>query len=378
MLGATGEPQIGERLIVDREDAAGRAVFGRHVGDGAAIGHRKRGHALAVELDELPDHALLAKHLGDGEHQIGGGRALGHLAEEPEADDLRDEHAHRLTEHRRLGLDAADAPTEDAEAVDHRGVRIGSDEGVGIGNLFALDRAGEDHARQVLDVHLMHDAGAGRNGREVLERLLAPAKKLIALLVASELDVRVLEQRLFGAVHVDLHRVIDHELDGRERIDLPGLAAHGAHRVAHRGEVDHAWDTGEVLEQRARGRVGDLARGLCLCVPRRERGDVVGTHREPILVAEEVLEENLHRVRECARLGKLVVERVEAKNRVRLAVDVDSCLASERVCVARAHEGPVITPAEGEMRLRRRPAAWARQKRRPGECLCPAGEAAIH
>ena len=40
---------------------------------------------------------------------------------------------HRLAEHRRLGLDAADAPAQHAQAVDHRGVRVGADERVGVG-----------------------------------------------------------------------------------------------------------------------------------------------------------------------------------------------------------------------------------------------------
>ena len=47
----------------------------------------------------------------------------------PSDDRLRQKH--RLAEHRRLGLDAADAPSQHAEAVDHRGVRVGPDQGVG-------------------------------------------------------------------------------------------------------------------------------------------------------------------------------------------------------------------------------------------------------
>ena len=38
------------------------------------------------------------------------------------ADDVGGEEIHRLAEHRGFGLDAADAPGDDAEAVDHRGV----------------------------------------------------------------------------------------------------------------------------------------------------------------------------------------------------------------------------------------------------------------
>ncbi len=38
----------------------------------------------------------------------------------------------RLAEHGGLGLDAADAPAEHAQAVDHGGVRVGADERIGV------------------------------------------------------------------------------------------------------------------------------------------------------------------------------------------------------------------------------------------------------
>jgi hypothetical protein len=56
------------------------------------------------------------------------------LAGELEADHFRDQHGHRLAEHRRLRLDAADAPAEHGQAVDHRGVRVGADQRIGIGD----------------------------------------------------------------------------------------------------------------------------------------------------------------------------------------------------------------------------------------------------
>ena len=118
-------------------------------------------HARPEELDEHADDAALAQHLGDGEHEVGGGGALGQLAGELEAEHLRDQHRHRLAEHRRLGLDAADAPAEHAEAVDHRRVRVGPDERVGVGLQRALVRGlvGREHdARQVLEVDLVDDA----------------------------------------------------------------------------------------------------------------------------------------------------------------------------------------------------------------------------
>ncbi len=75
LFGAAGEAQVGQGLVVDREDGARRAVLGAHVADGRAVGQRDGRHAIAVELDERADDALAAQHLGDGEHQVGRGGA---------------------------------------------------------------------------------------------------------------------------------------------------------------------------------------------------------------------------------------------------------------------------------------------------------------
>ena len=138
LLGAAGKAQILQGFGVDREDAAGGSVLGGHVGDGGAIGEGQLGDAGAEELDELADDAVLAQSFGDGEDEVGGGGAFAQLAGEAEADDLRNEHGDGLAEHGGFGLDAADAPTEDAEAVDHGGVGVGADQGVGIGGDFAV------------------------------------------------------------------------------------------------------------------------------------------------------------------------------------------------------------------------------------------------
>jgi hypothetical protein len=105
---------------------------------------------------------------------------------------LRDQHRDGLAEHRGLGLDAADAPAENPEAVLHRGVRVGADAGVGVGDAIAVHH----DPGQVLDVHLVHDAGAGRDHLEPAERVLAPAQELEPLVVALELELHVPVERV--------------------------------------------------------------------------------------------------------------------------------------------------------------------------------------
>ena len=47
------------------------------------------------------------------------------------------------------------------EAVDHGGVAVGADHGVGIGDLAVLIRGGPDGLGEVFQIHLVADAGAG-------------------------------------------------------------------------------------------------------------------------------------------------------------------------------------------------------------------------
>ena len=80
LVAAPGEAAGSSGFLVDGEDAAGCAVFGRHVGDGRAIGERQVLQAGTKEFDEFADDAMLAQHLGDGEHEIGGGGAFAQAA----------------------------------------------------------------------------------------------------------------------------------------------------------------------------------------------------------------------------------------------------------------------------------------------------------
>ena len=92
---------------------------------------------------------------------------------------------------------------------------IGADQRVGVkrrrpGAVFV----NEHDARQVLQVHLVHDAGVGRHHLEIPKGILAPAQKDIPFFVPAKLQLGVALERLGGAEVIDLHRVIDHQFRG--------------------------------------------------------------------------------------------------------------------------------------------------------------------
>ena len=221
-----------------------------------------------------------------------------------EADDARDQHADRLAEHGRLGLDAADAPADDAEAVDHRGVRVGADAGVGVGDRRAVVVAREHHAGEVLDVDLVHDAGARGHDLEVVERALAPAQELVALAVALVLDLDVALEGLGRAEDVGDDGVVDDHLGRSERVDLGGVAAEVGHGLTHRGEVDDARHAGEVLHDHAGGRELDLLARLGVGVPAGQGLDVGLGDVGAVLGAQQRLEQHLQAEREGRRRAR--------------------------------------------------------------------------
>ncbi len=122
LFAAPTAAQVADGFVVDREKAHRRAVLRCHVGERRAVGHRQRSRALAEILDEGAHHLFAPQQFGHRQHQIGRRHAFAQAAAEFDADDVRSQEVDRLSEHRRLGLDAADAPADDADGIDHRGV----------------------------------------------------------------------------------------------------------------------------------------------------------------------------------------------------------------------------------------------------------------
>ena len=300
LLLARGRLEIRQRLLVDREEAAGRAIFRRHIGDGGAVLERQIAEPDAEKFHELADHAGAAQHLGDGQHQIGGGDAVLELAGQAEAHHFGDQHGDRLAEHGGLGLDAADAPAEHRQAVDHGGVAVGADQRIGIGHrVAAIGRLGPHRLRQIFEIDLVADAGARRHHAEIVERARAPAQKRVALAVALIFAVDIDLEGLVRAERIDHHRMVDHEIDRRQRIDLVRVAAEMGHGVAHGGEIDHRRHAGEILHQHPRRAERDLAVALLVVEPQRHRPNVVGGDGAAILVAKQIFQQHLERERQA-------------------------------------------------------------------------------
>ena len=296
--------EVVEGLIVDREEAHRGAVFRGHVGDRGAVGEREGLGAFAEELDELADDLGLAEDFREAEGEVGGGDAFAEATGEVDADDFGRLEVDRLAEHARFGFDAAHAPADDADAVDHRRVGVGADERVRVEDAVLL----EDQLGEELEVDLVDDADGRRDDAEGLEGLHAPLEELVAFGVAAEFLAQVLEEGGGGAGLVHLHGVVDDEVDGDERFDDGGILAELGDGFAHGGEVDEERHAGEVLEHDARDDERDLGVDGLRGVPRGERLYVVLRDRDAVAVTQHGFEDETdgdRQARDLAEAGLL-------------------------------------------------------------------------
>ena len=161
-----------------------------------------------------------------------------------------------------------------------------------------VDWAGVDHAGQVLDVDLMHDACARGHDLEVVEGRLAPPEKLVPLAIALILDLDIAFEGIRGAEQVGDDRVIDDQLCRCERVDLGRVPPEFCHGLAHGREVDDAGNPGEVLHDDTRRGELDFGVGLGLGHPGAERFDLCSSDVDAVLGAQEILEQHFEAERE--------------------------------------------------------------------------------
>ena len=156
-----------------------------------------------------------------------------------------------------------------------------------------MDAVGEE-----FQIHLVADAGARRHDAQLLERLLAPAQELVALAVAAEFDGDVFLQRVGGRPAIDLDRMVHDEVHGHERLDDAGIPAAAHHFRAQAGEVHDARHARQVLQQDARGQVGDFVDAIRAGLPAGEGLDVAPLVGRMPLVAQRRFQQDADDVRQ--------------------------------------------------------------------------------
>src|SRR5690606_14235316 len=200
--------------------------------------------------------------------QVGCRYAATQLALELDTHYVRSEDVKRLAEHAGFGFDTAHAPAHNTNAVDHGGVTVCADQGVGVINVVlgvVMHAAG-----QMLEVDLVDDAKTRRHDSECVKRLHAPFHELVSLFVALKLEFHVEVKRLVGAVVIDHYRVVDNQVDRNQGLDLFWVLAHARSHGAHRCDIGQQWNAGEILKHYASDNERNFGVARRVWLPRSE------------------------------------------------------------------------------------------------------------
>src|SRR4029450_4966579 len=136
----------------------------------------------------------------------------------------------------------------------------------------------------------MHDADSRRNELDSLESLLTPLKKLVTLAIALEFHVQIEFERARRTKEIDLHRVIDNQIDRHERLDDLRVASEPLDSAAHRREVDNQRNSGEVLQNNARNDEWDLLVRGRFRVPFWKRFNIFAPDLFPVAIVQHRFE----------------------------------------------------------------------------------------
>ncbi len=176
----------------------------------------------------------------------------------------------------------------------------------------------------------MADAGAGRHDAQVREGLLAPAQEPVALGVALVLEGRVHLEGVATGIGVNDDGMVDHEVDRHQGVDPARAPTERLDGVAHCREVDDTRHAGEVLEEDARRRVRDLPGSAAAGLITGQGLHVSRFHARAVLVAQQVLEEELDRVGDPPEIRDLLEGR-QAMDAVAPVTDLQGALGAEAV-----------------------------------------------
>src|SRR5215510_16321074 len=107
-----------------------------------------------------------------------------------DADHVRSQYVDRLAQHRSLGFDSTDSPTDHAESIYHSRMRIGPNQCVRKINPIFTDR----DFGQILEIDLVANTDSRRDHAEAVKGLHTPFQEFITGAVALELHLHIQAQ----------------------------------------------------------------------------------------------------------------------------------------------------------------------------------------
>jgi len=149
----------------------------------------------------------------------------------------------------------------------------------------------------------VHDADSRGNDAEGFEGLLAPLEEFVTFPIAEKLDGEVAIQSALGTGEIDLHGVVNDQINRHERFHHGRIHSGDPGGVAHGSEVDDERHAGEVLEDDPGHGERDFVAPGVLGIPIRQIADVLFGNLVSVAIAKDGLQDDADRDRQPVKTG---------------------------------------------------------------------------
>ena len=163
----------------------------------------------------------------------------------------------------------------------------------------------------------MTDADTRRDHAKAIEGLHAPLQKLIPRVVAAKFHLHVSLECLRIAREINLHRMIDHEIDRNQRLDHTRVLVETNHCGPHSREIDQQRNAGKILKQHARDHERNLLGALSIWLPISKTTHVLFRDFHAVEIAQHRLKHNANADRQPRNLSDAFL--LELGQRIKLS-----------------------------------------------------------
>jgi hypothetical protein len=150
----------------------------------------------------------------------------------------------------------------------------------------------------------VNDAVTGRDHAHRLERALRPLHEKVPLGVSLEFDFLIALHGVRPVVDVDFHRVVHHDIDGHQRLDVAGRYAQPLGGCAHRGEIVERAEADQVLEHDTHHDERNFSGARAFGFPRGKGFHVLFGDALAVAVAHQCFEHDAQATREARNLSQ--------------------------------------------------------------------------
>ena len=217
-----------------------------------------------------------------------------------------------MPEHHGFGFDAANAPTDDAQTVNHGGVRVRTDKRIWENHCAVVLSFAHHAFSQILEIDLVHDAAGWWHNPEVIERLLPPTKEFVALAVTVKFDFGVFKECVARAVKVHLNAVVNHQIYWNQWVNFLRVATKFGHGGSHTRQVHHGRNTREILQDDSSQFERNFNLERFCSVVSRQVFHVLFGHIVTIAISQHALEHDFNAERQFGNVKSVFLEFAEA------------------------------------------------------------------